>query len=104
MNDRGTTTPVPDIEATLGLGNGLISRGLERLRLARGARLRAGRLAVLLAGVTWLPLLALTIADGVAWGAGVHVPFLMDFLPYGQLLIAIPLLVLGELTVSRYKK
>ena len=95
-------TPDADIEAMLGLGDGFVSRALERLQLARDARLRVGRLAVILAAVTWLPLLGLSIVEGVAWGKGVHVPFVMDYLPYGQLLIAIPVLVLGELTVSRY--
>jgi len=59
-------------------------------------------MAVLLAVVTWLPLLVLTAIEGVAWGGAVQVPFLRDYLPYGQFLIAVPVLVLGELTVSRY--
>jgi hypothetical protein len=57
---------------------------------------------MILAAVTWLPLLVLTAIEGVAWGNAVNVPFVKDFLPYGQLLIAIPVLVLGELAVSRY--
>jgi len=102
MIDRGDTTPVPDVEALFALGGGRVSRGLERLQLARGARLHAGRVAVLLASLTWLPLLVLAAIEGVAWGGAVHVPLVRDFLPYGQLLIAVPVLVLGELTVGRY--
>jgi hypothetical protein len=102
MNERDEELVGPDIEAMLGLGDGVVSRGLERLQLARNARLRVGRLAVLLAAVTWIPLLVLTIAEGVAWGDRAHVPFMMDYLPYGQLLIAVPVLVFGELTVARY--
>jgi hypothetical protein len=90
------------MEAILGLSEGRVSRGLERLQLARGARLRAGRLAALLAAVTWLPLLILAAIEGVAWGDTVHVPLVRDYLPYGQLLIAIPVLVLGEVVVARY--
>jgi hypothetical protein len=101
MTDRDPKTLQPDVEALFGLGGGRVSRGLERLQLARGARLHAGRVAVLLAAVTWLPLLVLAAVEGVAWGDAVQVPFVRDFLPYGQLLIAIPVLVLGELTVSR---
>jgi len=102
MTDRDPTAAVPDVEALFGLGGGRVSRGLERLQLARGARLHAGRVAVLLAAVTWLPLLVLAAIQGVAWGNAVQVPLVRDFLPYGQLLIAIPVLVLGEITVVRY--
>jgi hypothetical protein len=74
---------------------------LERLRLTQKERLRAGRAAALLAAVTWLPLLLLAAIDGVAWGDRVQVPLLKDFLPYGQLLVVLPALVLGELLVGR---
>ena len=72
------------------------------MQLARGARLHAGRVAMILALLTWMPLLVLAAIEGVAWGGAVEVPFLRDFLPYGQFLIAVPVLVLGELTVARY--
>jgi hypothetical protein len=102
MNDRGGAIPASDVEELFALGGGRVSRGLERLQLARGARLHAGRVAVFLAAATWLPLFILASIEGVAWGNGVQVPFVKDYLPYGQLLIAIPVLILGELTVSRY--
>ncbi len=102
MSDRDGSAPVPDVEATFAPGGGRVSRGLERLQLARGARLHAGRVAVILAILTWLPLFVLAAIEGVAWGARVQVPLVRDFLPYGQLLIAVPVLVLGELTVARY--
>ncbi len=102
MNDREPDLPVPDVEALFALGGGRVGRGLERVKLARDARLRAGRVAVLLAAVTWLPLLVLAAIEGVAWGGAVQVPFVRDFLPYGQLLIAVPVLVLGEVMVARH--
>lgn len=102
MTDREPDHPAPEVEELFALGGGRVSRGLERLKLARDARLRAGRVAVLLAVVTWVPLLILAAMESVAWGGAVNVPFLRDFLPYGQFLIAVPVLVLGELTVSRY--
>lgn len=77
------------------------NRRLERLQLVGGARLGTVRLAVVLTGVAWLPILALAIVEGVAWGSGVQVPFARDFLPYGQILVAIPVLVLGELAANR---
>ena len=102
MTDRTGNTPEPNVEALFALGGGRVSRGLERLQLARDARLHAGRVAVLLAAVTWLPLLVLAAIEGVAWGGAVQVPFVRDFLPYGQLLIAVPVLVLGEVMVARH--
>jgi len=102
MTDRGGLAPGPDVEALFTLGGGRVSRGLERLQLASGARLHTGRVAVLLAALTWLPLLVFAAIEGVAWGGTVQVPFVKDFLPYGQLLIAVPVLVLGQVTVARY--
>ena len=102
MTDREPGHPPPEVEELFALGGGRVSRGLERLKLARDARLHAGRVAVLLAVVTWLPLLVLAAIEGVAWGGAVQVPLVRDFLPYGQLLIAVPVLVLGELMVSRH--
>ena len=102
MTDREPDHPAPKVEELFALGGGRVGRGLERLKLARDARLHAGRVAVLLAVVTGLPLLVLAAIYGVAWGGSVQVPFVRDFLPYGQLLIAIPVLVLGELMVARH--
>ena len=81
MSEFESTTPYGDVAATLGLGNGAVLLGTEGLQFIRGARFQAGRLAVLLAAVTWLPLLTLSIIEGVAWGHAVHVPFVMDYLP-----------------------
>jgi hypothetical protein len=101
MTHRDNTTPEPDIESMFLLGEGRVSRGLERFRLADGARLRAAPMAAILAAVTWLPLLCLAAVEGVAWGTHVDVPFLRDFLPYGQFLIAVPTLLVGEAVVGR---
>ena len=100
MTDRGNTPNEPDIESLFLLGGGRINRGLEWSRLADGARLRSGRVAALLAAVTWLPLLFLAAVEGVAWGDRLDVPFFQDFLPYGQFLLAVPVLVLGEVVVG----
>lgn len=81
--------PDPDIESLFLLGGGRIRRGLQRAKLARGARLHAVRVAALSAAVTWLALLVLAAVEGVAWGDRVAVPLLKDFLPYGQFLLAV---------------
>jgi hypothetical protein len=41
-------------------------------------------------------LVVLAAIEGVAWGDSVTVPLLKDFLPYGQFLLAVPVLVFGE--------
>ena len=51
--------------------------------------------------MTWLPLLLLAAVEGLAWGDRVAVPLLKDFLPYGQFLLAVPVLIFGEVTVGR---
>jgi hypothetical protein len=51
--------------------------------------------------VTWLPLVLLAAVEGVAWTDLLGVPLLKDFPPYGQLLLAVPVLVVGEVLVAR---
>jgi hypothetical protein len=48
-----------------------------------------------------MPLLVLAAAEGVAWGDRVEVPLLKDLLPYGQFLLVVPALVVGEILVGR---
>jgi len=101
MGNQDKTTPDPVIESLFLLGGGRITRGLERVKLARDAHLRTSRAAALSTAVTWLPLLVLAAVEGVAWGDRVAVPLLKDFLPYGQFLLAVPVLILGEVTVGK---
>jgi len=74
-------------------------------QLWRGTRLAGDTLQLLhrriivLAVLTWLPLLLLSIAAGQAWGGGVSVPFLKDVEMHLRLLVALPLLILAELIV-----
>jgi hypothetical protein len=51
--------------------------------------------------LTWVPLLLLSMADGRAWGDSVLLTFLKDVETHVRLLIAVPLLILAELTVHR---
>ena len=50
--------------------------------------------------ITWLPLLVFTIISGKAFG-GVKVPFLLDIATHARLLLAAPLLLVGELFVHK---
>jgi hypothetical protein len=47
--------------------------------------------------LAWAPLLALSLAQGQAWGTSVRVPFLHDVAMYARLLLALPVLIAGEL-------
>jgi hypothetical protein len=101
MGNQDKTAPDPDVESLFLLGGGRITPGLERVKLARNARVRVKRAAALSPAVTWLPLLILAAVEGLAWGDRVAVPLLKDFLPYGQFLLAVPVLILGELTIGK---
>ncbi len=54
------------------------------------------RTAVVCALICWLPLLILSVIEGVAWGDKVTIPFLYDIAAYTRFLIAVPLLVMAE--------
>ena len=51
--------------------------------------------------LTWVPLLLLSIVEGHAWGASVTLPFLRDVELHVRLLLALPLMVMAELTVHQ---
>lgn len=60
-----------------------------------------GRVAILLAALTWLPMLAFAWAAGTAYGDGLGISFLSDFVAYGRHLAALPLLVLIHPAIDR---
>ena len=102
MREQDATISEPDIESMFQLGGGRVTRGLHRLHLAQeGGRLRSARVTLFATAVAWLPLLLLAVIDGVALGSRVEVPFLKDFLPYGQFLLAVPVLVMSGPMVGR---
>ena len=78
-----------------------MGRLLARLGLVREGRIDPRPAILLSVGLTWLPLLVLSLLEGVAWGGGLEVPLLKDFLPYGQFLLAVPALVLAEVIIGK---
>jgi hypothetical protein len=58
------------------------------------------RRIIVLTALAWVPLLLLSIVEGYAWG-GVTLPFLYDIELHARLLLAMPLLILAELSVHR---
>ena len=69
---------------------GLVRRGLPNVR---------PRILAFVA-IAWLPLLVLSIKDGLALGDRVTIPLLLDFSTYGRLLLALPLLLLAEVVID----
>ena len=76
-------------------------------QLARGAHLSGDALELLrrrivvIALLTWLPLLILSVLGGRAWGDAVGVPFLLDIGVHARFLLALPLTVVAELVVHQ---
>jgi len=74
-------------------------------RLWIGMRLSGGHLElvrrriIVMVCAAWLPLLLLSAIEGHAWGASVRLPFLLDVEQNLRLLVALPLLIVAELTV-----
>jgi hypothetical protein len=71
---------------------------LRRLGLAP-ARERARRAALVLATVTWVPLLVLSAIGGLAVG-GARIPFLRDLGAHVRFLVAVPVLLLAEIPIG----
>jgi hypothetical protein len=74
---------------------------MKKLRLIRpefGAA--SGRTAIILAALTWLPLLVFSLIEGLALG-GARIPFFYDLAAHARFLVAVPILVLAEIPIGR---
>ena len=71
-----------------------------RLGAAREERSHVARRAVLAVALTWLPLLLLSAAQGLALAKEVRIPFLRDFAVNARLLVALPLLIMSEVAID----
>jgi len=88
----------PDFSLILG---GPLFQLLRRAHLCGDVAELVSRRVIALALITWLPLLALSIAQGHAWSDSVKVPFLLDVDVHARFLLALPLLIVAELVVHR---
>lgn len=80
------------------VGGGPLDEVYRLTRLGGTTVELAGRRAIVVALVAWLPLLLLSMAEGRLW-AGARPPFALDVDAHVRLLIALPLLILAEITV-----
>lgn len=73
---------------------------LLRLGIVRTGLPNLIRRIVALVAVTWLPLLLLSLKDGIAFGHQVKVPLLYDFSIYGRFFLGLPLLLYAETVID----
>ncbi|MGE5814660.1 MAG: hypothetical protein ACM36C_09260 [Acidobacteriota bacterium] len=91
---RGT----PDFSLVLG---GPLFQLLRRVHLSDDAMMMVRRRIIVIALLTWLPLLVLSTLEGGVLGGSAAVPFLLDLEVHIRLLVALPLLIAAELVVHR---
>jgi len=77
-------------------------RLMLRVGLARPDAPRLGKRAVVISLFAWLPLLALALAQGLAYGTAVRVPLLFDLVTYARFLIALPVFIGAERVIDRW--
>lgn len=96
MNRSEILTDAPDFSLVLG---GPLFQLYRRARLSGDAGELARRRILVISGMTWLPLLILSLIEGQALGGGIKIPFLYDIEAHTRFLIALPMLVAAELVV-----
>ena len=80
---------------------GPLYQAFRRAHLTGDALQLVHRRVLILTLLAWLPLLALSMLDGKAWGNAVAVPFLHDIDTHARFLVALPLLIVAELVVHQ---
>ena len=75
---------------------GPVHRLLVRLGHAGDDRRLVIRRALAAVLIAWLPLLLLSLMQGLAWGRQIQIPFLRDLAVNIRLLVALPILIAAE--------
>lgn len=96
----GGDLPEDPLDFSLVLG-GPLYQLLRRAHMVGNALELARRRVVVLALAAWLPLLVLSALQGQALGGSVAVPFVQDVDVHARFLVALPLLIVAELTVHQ---
>lgn len=73
---------------------------LLRFHLVRQTQSNVWRRFVTLLALIWLPLLLLSLKDGLAFGHQVKIPFLYDLYMYGSFLFGLPVLLFAQLYID----
>jgi hypothetical protein len=80
---------------------GPLYRILTRLEHHSDQRRSVAIRALIAILLTWLPLFLLSLAQGLAYGFQVRIPFCSDFAVNVRLLVALPILILAESGINR---
>ena len=97
--NKNAAAPVLSEDFSLVLGGPLYQMYLRSRLIGPPTDLLERRIIAFIV-ITWLPLLALTLAGGTAF-AGVTVPFLVDIDVHIRLLVVLPLLIGAEVLVHQ---
>lgn len=101
MNKPELLEEQPDFSLVLG---GLLFRFYRKVYLSGDELELARRRVLVIAGVTWLPLLLLSMIGGHAMRGTLNVPFFYDIEAHVRFLVALPALIIAEVVVhSRIK-
>ncbi len=79
---------------------GPVYQWMVKLRLHGVEDAFVGRRSLVLISVTWLPLLLLSVAQGLALPGAVKIPFLYDFPTHVAFLVTLPLLIIAEIVIE----
>lgn len=88
----------PDFSLVLG---GPLYQLWRRTRLSDDALHLLHRRVILFVFLAWVPLLVLSVREGLFWNGSVALPFLRDVEMHVRLLIALPLLIFAEILVHK---
>jgi len=98
MNTPPGSTERTDFSLVLG---GPLFQLFRRAHLTGDALEMSNRRVLIAAGITWVPLLLLSLMSGHAFGDSVAIPFLQDVEAHVRFLVALPILIAAELIVHR---
>ena len=90
------TEEAPDFSLVLG---GPMYQLLRGARLTDDVLTLVHRRVVVAILITWVPLLLLSAWEGLAWRGEVMIPFLLNAETHARFLLALPLMIVAELTV-----
>jgi len=80
--------------------DGGVTHDLVRRFIRRRTKYLFYQIAIGVAVVCWVPLMLLSILEGVAWGDHVAIPFFYDLAVHTRFLIAAPLLIIAEAIIG----
>jgi len=98
MNDSADKKQSEDFSLVLG---GPLYQLFTRARLTTDTLGLVKRRLIFFSLLTWLPLLVLSLLNGEALGGAIKVPFVYDVDVHVRFLLALPLLLVAELTVHQ---